>query len=827
MKTVLIPLNLKDTEVLEWSKLLALYLKRNYGSDQWSHFFDPDKVKELDHLRTNANNKLSNKSLLDQNMRYYAYLEHLYLRMGNQSDQLGVDFIWYDAEYDTHGSKKYKQRTLVFEKSSILYNIATLLTRIAQEKMNDNTNESITCLSKAAMCFKYMGESFLNSPSIDLQTDTINFLSDLCHAEAQELFLLKLINAPNSSKRCSLISKLSCCTFNLYEKCTVFYEREHVESILYGNSEWETIIKCKVYIYKSMAAYNYSLYLEQSNRIGEAIAFAQLSSNLITSALSYISNSKIEIDLDNMSVSIDNTLKTLLKDNNFIYHEQVPADVNLETIKSIDAIKVISWEEQLMPYMTQIHESANDIFGGIIPVEVYEKESIYSEEKAKLLRKELENVETANLEYQSFIEFTDILTVIRTMEKHYLKGENINGDPHVMVMKKQLIIWSEIVYKSGLSGIDYEMERIIEKRKEISEILKEISPDQKDNIVKIKASLVQASQSDDKLFSLVRPYTEEINLLKDVKKLCEIFDGFNLQNKEPSLLDIDDSKNNKIKAKIVCVNELYESLVLLKQERIRTLEELKINVSDDDLTKVLILNINKPESEIKKLFQAELDKFKPLINRIEATIFKQKSTMNEIKIVLDDLFKLSEFHNKSPEQEANEKQRKDLYDKLEKAITSFIIFADELPKGLNFYESLLSTTKALSSKATSNSETGLSYKDIPPPLPPCLDDITSCKEKLENFKISSGNLPTVGFSNSTIISQHPSTVYSAIDTFPTSLSSSFSNEISPNLPDRLPNNFNQLMHQQINNQSDYGQNPTSFYDNPSVFNENLYSKFSK
>lgn len=96
---------------------------------------------------------------------------------------------------------------------------------------------------------------------------------------------------------------------------------------------------------------------------------------------------KDEIDLTGLKAVIEEKLKSLIKDNDFIYNDLIPADVSIESIKTMDAVKPVTWEEQLKVYLEQVVDLCNGAFKGIVPMEVYENESIYSEEKASFIVK--------------------------------------------------------------------------------------------------------------------------------------------------------------------------------------------------------------------------------------------------------------------------------------------------------------------------------------------------------------------------------------------------------------------------------------------------------
>lgn len=152
-----------------------------------------------------------------------------------------------------------------------------------------------------------------------------------------------------------------------------------------------------------------------------------------------------------------------------------------------------------------------------------------------MLRKEVEETDTADWEYQSFIEFTDLPKLIKDLESRYVHGGNgSSDDPQYEIMKQKITTWSKVVQDSNFKDVRAQMQNILDKRNEILTILSSVSPDQRENALKIKNSLVQASQSDDKIFASINPCLEEVNLLANHQLLWSIMSKFQIRNDEPS-----------------------------------------------------------------------------------------------------------------------------------------------------------------------------------------------------------------------------------------------------------------------------------------------------
>ncbi|CCH62654.1 hypothetical protein TBLA_0H03720 [Henningerozyma blattae CBS 6284] len=901
MKAYVIDLLLKDTEKVSWKKGLSSYLKKTYGSHQWSRFYDEKLASKLDHLRDNANGELSPESHLDQNLMYYAYLEQLYLRLGNKSPQFKMDFTWYEAEYSTvaeisedgGSSVKYTQSNLAFEKACTLYNIAAILVKASKEHINDaDSKDSIKYMTQAMSCFHYISENFLNPPSRDLQTENTKFLKDLAHAQAQEMFVFKLVNNNdiNENKQASLISKLASSTANLYTRCHDFLGNPGEEkSKTYGDPIWRNIITGKWRLFRSITAFNHAMFLEQTSKYGQAIAYLELASKEIHESIHFRHHLNEFIDFDSFESLIVKKKQQLNKDNDYIYHDIIPSStVSLDTIKPMDAIKLENWlETMLKSFMDKIQGKADILFKGIIPMDIFEKDSIYSETKnLTLLRKELDNSQVADLEYTSFMDFTSLHTLLPKLESMY-KNSNSNSqfeNPKWEILKNKVSLILDTFNNKNFKDIPNQINMVINKRKEIQELLPLIPKDQMANIVKLKSSLLEASNSDEKLFALINTQNDNLRLLMDNDKVWLNFNKLlPAENLSPSLIDMDDDKQNQILNDLSNVKQMAEDLKLLKDERERIILELKDEVAKDDITRTLIVNLEKNESELNELFENELEKFTPLTTRIETTIFKQNSNINDIKLKLDQIFKVSGFNDHSKEDDQKIKECENFVTNLEISMKNFEIFQIDLPKGLNFYESLLKITKDLlnvtssanNSTSPSNPNSALSSpllpakpSLVPPALPPQPSNLSS---SFSNMTITSPPLQQSTFNspNVTMTPQHYpiNTQYQTQPQIPvpqpqsqtqTQLPPAYTPmapmpgafaqptiapqtqmPIAPsaiptpmpysNIPPKPPKNADPMVFKKENEREmkNLQRNPTDFYNKPSVFDEDLYSKFSK
>lgn len=86
------------------------------------------------------------------------------------------------------------QRTVAFEKASVLFNVGALYTQIGTKQDRSTPKGLDTAVDnflRAAGTFQYILENFTNAPSMDLSPSTLEFLVHLMCAQARECLFEK------------------------------------------------------------------------------------------------------------------------------------------------------------------------------------------------------------------------------------------------------------------------------------------------------------------------------------------------------------------------------------------------------------------------------------------------------------------------------------------------------------------------------------------------------------------------------------------------------------------------------------------------------------
>lgn len=173
-------------------------------------------------------------------------------------------------------------------------------------------------------------------------------------------------------------------------------------------------------MFNSKAQYYQALTDDEAGEHGIAVSRLQVAESLAKEAermsknfpTSVPSNSNLSAETSGLlqehskrqCSTVQDRLREALKDNDFVYHQTVPPEASLPAIPKLPAAKPIPVSE-LYAGQDVSRITGPDLFGKIVPMAVTESASLYDEEKAKLVRAETENVDTANGEMAASLDY--------------------------------------------------------------------------------------------------------------------------------------------------------------------------------------------------------------------------------------------------------------------------------------------------------------------------------------------------------------------------------------------------------------------------------------
>lgn len=486
--------------------------------------------------------------------------------------------------------------------------------------------------------FTYINENFLHAPSTDLSRDTVKTLITIMLAQAQEVFLEKQIA---DGKKSGLLAKLAAQATYLYNSASEGAQENFTKGIF--ERVWVQLVQVKQYWIASVAQYHQALTDDDANQHGTAIgrltvAVAQAKeahklANAFPGSVSSTSNLSAETGslLSEMTkkhfAACTEKLAELEKDNDFIYHQIVPAEAALPSIAKLPAAKAIPVAE-LYAGQDISRVVGPDIFQRIVPIAVTESASLYDEEKAKLLRAEGERVETANDELAASLDYLKLPGSL-----NILKGgldQDMGVDPEFRRWCDELSgsqafgpAFDQInAIKAGISKTLDNASRQLDMEESVCEKMRAkhgaewiqqpsslINSTLRGDIKSIRTSIETAAMSDGQLFSMYRQNEAEMAEMKAAgeKDEADVLyqraminlgagriggQGASGGALEGNLLDdVDDDGKRSVSEQITAVEELVRKLSLVKRERQQVLKDLKDKVRPLPLFEECVLTV--------------------------------------------------------------------------------------------------------------------------------------------------------------------------------------------------------------------------------------------
>lgn len=318
---------------------------------------------------------------------------------------------------------------MAYEKASIIFNISAALScHAATQDRNDEVGQKAAYHSfqASAGMFTYINENFLHAPSTDLSRETVKTLIVAMLAQAQEVFVEKQIR---DERKAGLLAKLASQAALLYAQAAEGAQEHVVKSVF--DKHWLQVTQIKANYLSSIAQYYQAIADDDANSHGIAIARLHVAeregkdAGRIANAFSNTSSSNANLSSETKACLVEMTarhlanvsdkLMALNNDNDFIYHQTVPACAALNVIPKLAAAKAIPVSELYQGQDIQ-RIIGPDIFQKIVPISVTESASLYDEEKAKLVRAEADKIQSANDEMAASLDYLKLPGSLRVLK---------------------------------------------------------------------------------------------------------------------------------------------------------------------------------------------------------------------------------------------------------------------------------------------------------------------------------------------------------------------------------------------------------------------------
>ncbi|XP_047042446.1 tyrosine-protein phosphatase non-receptor type 23 [Helicoverpa zea] len=609
---------------------LKQYIAEAYREDPDSY---SNEIHQLEGLRSAAVRPTIDSVGLSALIRYFCQLRSLQSRFPMAKGQpAACSFSWKDLYANMN-------RTLAdirFEMASILYNIGALLTQLgAAEPRNtaDSLKTACTHFQHAAWVFQYLREQLPQPSGVDVCSEIMRMMQEICFALAQECILEKSIQ---DTRKPSVVGAVATQVMYFYKNSLGYLGptsgadivHEIVGTKLYNY--WHRYLSFKLNYIGCVVCLYQGMHAEEQQKMGERVAFYQHAVERLAEARKLTKNIEpaqvVQEALTFTNDVVEGKRKAAKNENEFIYHEEVPEKDVLSDMKPVCLVKALPIN------FNDPEVSGTDVFSRLVPMMAHEASSVYSEEKAQMLRHIVGLVEAKNTELTEFMSSLqlDQLDVIESDQK--VPQEIV--DRCAAMNAKTEIIQTLVDSMNNLAEIISDVE---ESLAEIKEIIQDETTKEKE-YQKIMGprppSIVQTELSREfHKYEEAHARTNESNQvlhkamtlhIANLRLLAQPLDV--LQCKIPSIDNIVGLDRETMTEMRRVVGKVRE----MQTQRDSLVQQLREAVTNDDITSQLLARNNEPKEEI---FKQELKKHNPTIQIIEANLAAQENIINKLTSV--------------------------------------------------------------------------------------------------------------------------------------------------------------------------------------------------
>jgi hypothetical protein len=647
---------------------------------------------------------------------------------------------------DAFTGKLTTQTSLAFEKASIIHLLASVLSSLAASQSRadpEGLKRAYYNARATAGMLTYINENFLHAPSTDLSRDVVHILIGISAAQATEVFWEKLVN---EKKAAALVARTANQVANMYAALSDEIREFSGKSVF--DRHWATIITAKAKYFASIAQYQRALADDAAGKHGAALVRfkmadslaqeAQRSANNLHYGFNSASSPTLPHDAGNALFEIVKThaelcaeaKKSASRDNDLIYHDVLPSEASLPAIDKLPAATPITIQE-VYGNSDVSKLIGPDIFSRLIPLAVHESASVYSEEKAKLTRAEVERVEMSEVEVRSALENLGLPGLVNRWRQI---ADGDSGDNAVEV-SSSLVRIAEEVARTGsvdarIRALEADHARFNSEFSELTNLLDTESRECerarashagtftqspsgaqtahfRQNISSNLASLQAATAADTQVIALWRDIQRDAEFLasagrdglrsvaQDVaagknKPAAPVPEGMSLldlQDEETPKAGLNAAEEDELRKAIKEVSERLDRLSKIRRERDEVLKDLKEKIQNDDVSNLLLLNRRSGNVE-PQLFATELEKFRPYRNRLAASAQASKGIVSELEAIIGRVDRLKGVRERQRGAKEGAKRVRDWEKKLEVTGASHAEVVEGLGKGRAFYESL-------------------------------------------------------------------------------------------------------------------------------------------
>ncbi|XP_061443204.1 tyrosine-protein phosphatase non-receptor type 23 isoform X2 [Rhineura floridana] len=687
-------LDLKEAGEFGFHQAVKKFVLKNYGENPENY---NEELKKLEQLRQNAVNVPRDFEGCSILRKYFGQLHYLQSRIPMGAEhEAAVPITWteiFSGKAVTHEDIKYEQACILYNLGALHSMLGAMDKRVSEEGMK----VSCTHFQCAAGAFAYLRDHFPHSYSVDMSHQILNLNINLTLGQAQECLLEKSML---DNRKSFLVARISAQVVDYYKEACRALENSETASLLGKiQKDWKKLVQMKIYYFAAVAHLHMGKQAEEQQKYGERVIYFQSALDKLNEAIK-LAKGQPETVQEALRFTMDvigGKYNSAKKDNDFIYHEAIPALDTLQSVKGAPLVKALPVNP------TDPAVTGPDIFAKLVPMAAHEASSLYSEEKAKLLREAMAKLDAKNEVLEQFMD---------SLQLDPETVDNLDMYNHIppILMEKcaALSVRPETVKNlvqsmQVLSGVFTDVEASLKEIKDLldedhaqerklQEALGKLPPQQPGSPPTPPSSgLAEVAKEWSKYMGVHEKANftntelhKAMNLhISNLRLLSGSLEQVRAALPTPSLTEDDKQAMQTLKRILAKVQEMKDQRVSLEQQ-------LREMIQKDDITTSLV---TMDRSEMKKLFEEQLKKYDQIKVYLDQNLAAQE---NILKALTDANVKYAAVRKTLAELEHKWNTT------LQTLVTSYEAYEDLMKKsqeGKDFYADLESKVAKLLEKA--------------------------------------------------------------------------------------------------------------------------------
>ncbi|NXV09177.1 PTN23 phosphatase, partial [Cettia cetti] len=550
--------------------------------------------------------------------KYLGQLHFLQSRipMGSGQDA-AVPVTWteiFSGKAVTHEDIKYEQ-------ACVLYNLGALHSMLGA--MDKRVSEEC-----AAGAFTYLRDHFPHSYSVDMSHQILSLNINLMLGQAQECLLEKSML---DNRKSFLVARISAQVVDYYKEACRALENSETASLLGKiQKDWKKLVQMKIYYFAAVAHLHMGKQAEEQQKFGERVIYFQSALDKLNEAIK-LAKGQPETVQEALRFTMDvigGKYNSAKKDNDFIYHEAVPALDTLQSVKGAPLVKALPVNP------TDPAVTGPDIFAKLVPMAAHEASSLYSEEKAKLLRDVMAKIEAKNEVLDQFmdsmqldpdtVDNLDMYNHIPPVLMEKCAALSVRPDTvRNLVQSMQVLSGVFTDVEASLKEIRDLLEEDEAQERKLQELLGRVppAPGSPPGLAEVSKECSKYLELHEKASFTNTELHRAMNLhLGNLRLLGGPLEQVRAALPAPSLSEDDKQVLQNLKRILGKVQEMRDQRTSLEQQ-------LREMIQKDDITTSLVTT---DRSEMKKLFEEQLKKYDQLKVYLEQNLAAQENVLKAL-----------------------------------------------------------------------------------------------------------------------------------------------------------------------------------------------------